>query len=504
MAPGTLLADRYRTLATLGHGGSATVYAAHDVRRDAEVALKLLARDADAAQRALFQREYHTLAQITHPGVIRVFEYDSAPEGLLYTMERLDGADLSQLAPMPIARACRVLCEVASALAIVHSRRLLHRDVSHRNVRVSGDGHAKLIDFGAMSPVGFAGDLIGTPPFLAPEIANRERIDQRSDLYALGALAYWLLNGRHLYPAKTVRQLRKLWQSTPAPSFAPDTPPALQQLIAALLQRDARLRPGSAAEVIDRLSALAGISADQSPSVARAYLDHPKLIGRGAELGSVRGLLDRAGTGQASAMLVLGAQGTGKSRVLEELVMHARFAGLSVLQVSAHAAERKSNGLLMLLFAELQRELPNVFAAVSALRTPSVPPAGAATSVTGPELQARAQAEWLTLFGAAATRERLLLVVDDAHLADDESLITLGALAALAPRGPSILLSARDRSHEGVRRFSARAEKLVKLRALSADETAQLVDSLFSGSPVGTRMATFMHEHTRGNPLQCI
>src|SRR5205085_1731189 len=100
---------------------------------------------------ALFEREFHTLAQLQHPHVIAVYDYgltsDAQP---YYTMELLDGGDLVARAPLPWREACSLLFDVCSSLALLHSRRLLHRDISPRNVRCTRDGRAKLIDFGAM------------------------------------------------------------------------------------------------------------------------------------------------------------------------------------------------------------------------------------------------------------------------------------------------------------------------------------------------------------------
>ena len=104
-------------------------------------------------------------------------------------MELLDGSDLRERGQLPWREACALLRDVASSLAILHSRRLLHRDVSARNVRCTSDGRAKLIDFGAMTPMGVAKHVVGTPPFVPPEALQLQALDGRADLYALGALA---------------------------------------------------------------------------------------------------------------------------------------------------------------------------------------------------------------------------------------------------------------------------------------------------------------------------
>src|SRR5688572_32555391 len=145
----------------------AVVYRAHDEAAGRDVVLRRLRPElrerTDVAQ--LFQREYHTLAQIRHPRIIEVYEYGVDQGGPYYTMELLDGQDLRELAPVPWADACIYLRDVAYSLALLHTRRLLHRDLSPRNVRRTSDGRAKLFDFGTMATFGVPRDVVGTAPF---------------------------------------------------------------------------------------------------------------------------------------------------------------------------------------------------------------------------------------------------------------------------------------------------------------------------------------------------
>ncbi|MET0384514.1 MAG: serine/threonine-protein kinase, partial [Polyangiales bacterium] len=193
--PPDFIADRYRVRAVLGQGGMGVVYRVHDERDDCELALKQLTLRGEHAQMAttLFEREFLTLSELAHPRVVQVCDYGVDPEGPYYTMELLPGEDLRTLGKQPWQRACELLRDLASSLAILHSRRLLHNDVSPRNVRCTPDGRAKLIDFGAMSAMGVNKRIVGTPPFTAPETLNQQALDGRSDLYALGALAYGLM-----------------------------------------------------------------------------------------------------------------------------------------------------------------------------------------------------------------------------------------------------------------------------------------------------------------------
>ncbi len=270
---GDTIADRYEVLRLLGRGGMADVYEVRDVQTGLTLALKQLRAERDdraGLAIALFEREYYTLAQLAHPSVIRVYEYGVDEHGAHYTMELLEGSDLLELGKRPWREACSVLRDVASALAVLHSRRWLHRDLSPRNVIVGPDGVAKLIDFGAMAPMGVARALVGTPPLVPPEAVQQQALDAQADLNSLGALAYFMLTGRHAFPARAFDDLRDLWRTAvrPPERFAPELPAGLSQLVLELLQLDRFARPASAAAVIERLDGLLGRNAAASETDA--------------------------------------------------------------------------------------------------------------------------------------------------------------------------------------------------------------------------------------------
>jgi serine/threonine protein kinase len=169
----------------------ATVYRVHDQSSGGRCALKRArASGSGSAERRqqLLEREYHTLAQLAHPRIIEVYDFGRDERGPFYTMELLDGTDLASIGSVPWQRACALLRDVASSLSVLHSRGLLHRDVSARNVRCASNGSAKLIDFGALCSIGLDLEVVGTPPFVAPEAIQMQALDARADLFSLGAL----------------------------------------------------------------------------------------------------------------------------------------------------------------------------------------------------------------------------------------------------------------------------------------------------------------------------
>ncbi|HEX6240034.1 MAG TPA: serine/threonine-protein kinase, partial [Polyangiales bacterium] len=190
----TAAGGRYLIERLLGKGGMASVYAVLDTASGQRAALKRLHAEAAPSAAPLFEREYRTLASLRHPCIVEVYDYGVDAEGPYYTMELVDGRDLSGHAPVPWRSACAYLRDVASIVGLLHARQLLHRDLSPRNL-MDCDGRLKLIDFGALADFGRPAEVAGTPPFVPPEALRGERLDQRADLFALGALGYWLVTG---------------------------------------------------------------------------------------------------------------------------------------------------------------------------------------------------------------------------------------------------------------------------------------------------------------------
>jgi serine/threonine-protein kinase len=247
----------------------------------------------------LFEREYRVLLSLQHPRIIEVYEYGLDAEGPTYTMELIEGSDLRELAPLPALSTCRYLRDVASSLALLHARRLLHRDVSARNVRTRADGSCKLIDFGALMSFGTSDQIVGTPPAIPPEALSGQALDQRTDLYSLGTLGYYLLTGRHAYPARSVQALPDAWanQVVPPSFYVPDVPKELEALILQMISLDVLCRPNSASEAIDRLNAIASLEPDHNARIARGYFRGTQLVERGRELSRADRAIARAKEG---------------------------------------------------------------------------------------------------------------------------------------------------------------------------------------------------------------
>jgi serine/threonine protein kinase len=354
---------RYQVLETLGRGGVAVVYKARDLVRDQLIALKQLTAPTSASQGALrlelFEREYRTLAELAHPSIIAVYDYVVDGDNVFYTMELVEGFDLNARTCWPWREVCELMAQVCSALSLVHSRGMIHRDITPRNIRCSQAGRAKLIDFGAMAPMGWAKEVIGTPAFMAPEVIEQGSLDARTDLYELGATIYFILTGTLAYPASELWQLRDLWQAPPElPShFAPDIPDALVTLVMSLLSHAPALRPRSAAEVMQRLLSIAGVTSHESPEVSRSYLKAPVLVGREQELAAIRVQMREARSGKRQSLVVSAAPGLGRSRLLDACATEFRLEGAMVLRASAASVGDDVLGVAQSLAEQLVDQL---------------------------------------------------------------------------------------------------------------------------------------------------
>src|SRR5687768_8265080 len=202
------LADRYRVERELGAGGMATVYLAHDLKHDRDVAIKVLHPDLGAALGAeRFLSEIRTTARLQHPHILPLLDSGEADGLLYYVMPLVTGETLrtrlDRERQLPIADAVRIAREVAGALDYAHRHAVIHRDIKPENVLLH-DGSALVADFGIALAVQQAGGQrltqtglsLGTPQYMSPEQAMGERtIDARSDIYALGAVTYEMLTG---------------------------------------------------------------------------------------------------------------------------------------------------------------------------------------------------------------------------------------------------------------------------------------------------------------------
>ncbi len=247
------LSDRYRVERELGQGGMATVYLAHDLRHERDVAIKVLHPDLGAALGSeRFLSEIRTTARLQHPHILPLLDSGEADGLLYYVMPLVTGetlrSRLERERQLPIDDAVRIAREVADALGSAHALGIIHRDIKPENILLQG-GHALVADFGIALAVQHAGGQrmtqtglsLGTPQYMSPEQAMGERaIDARSDIYALGAVTYEMLVGEAPFTGPSVQAIvaKVMTEKPTAPTATRDTiPDAVEDAVLTALSK---------------------------------------------------------------------------------------------------------------------------------------------------------------------------------------------------------------------------------------------------------------------------
>jgi serine/threonine protein kinase len=208
---------RYEDLGDLGHGGMGYVFKALDRELNEVIAIKVLTRsDPDERDVVLtrFKGEVSMNRKVSHPNVCRLYDYGVAGELPYLTMEYVDGRDLAAVidleSPVPLARSLRILTQLTRAVSAAHAVGIVHRDLKPANVMIRPSGDLSILDFGLAHDtnrtdprITRAGTAVGTPQYMSPEQVQGRLVDERSDIYAIGAIAFELLTGRRMFSGRT-------------------------------------------------------------------------------------------------------------------------------------------------------------------------------------------------------------------------------------------------------------------------------------------------------------
>jgi serine/threonine-protein kinase len=266
----TVVGKRYELLALLGAGGMGNVYKARDLELDEVVALKILRRDVAGAPGALdrFRREVKLARRVTHANVARVFDIGELGEEKILTMELVDGEALSVLlereGPLSLARCLEIASAICAGVGAAHAAGVVHRDLKPDNVMLAKDGRVVVTDFGiARAVVGETsktfGGFVGTPAYMAPEQVEGTTIDERTDVFAFGAMLYEMATGAHPWQgdsALVVAAARLLHPPMDPRRHRADLPERLVDLVLRCLARNRDDRPAKMSDVAAVLSTI--------------------------------------------------------------------------------------------------------------------------------------------------------------------------------------------------------------------------------------------------------
>ena len=284
---GAVIAGRYRIEREIGRGGMATVFLAHDIRHDRQVALKFIhAEVADRQATERFRREIALLARLQHPHILPLYDSGESDGALFYVMPYIAGESLrgriTREKRLPVNEAIRLACEIADALAYAHAHDIIHRDIKPENILLS-EGHALVGDFGIARAVSRAGGrrltdagfAVGTLSYMSPEQGAGDAVDGRSDLYSLGCVVYEMLAG--VVPFSGPSAVAILAQrfgdpATPLRKRRAEVPPAVDAAVLKALEPV----PANRFESMAAFSATLGRAEEESAARATAKLVIPK------------------------------------------------------------------------------------------------------------------------------------------------------------------------------------------------------------------------------------
>lgn len=296
----TQLRHRYAIERLLGRGGMGAVYLARDLQLDRPVALKVLPAEfvSQVDLRARFLQETRTAASFSHPNIVPVFSIEDREGLLAFAMGYVEGESLADIVkragPLSVRETVRMLQDVGYALAYAHGRGVVHRDIKPDNIMIErATGRALVMDFGISRTISNAsaaaaapgltrvGEVVGSPEFMSPEQASGDVVDGRSDLYALGLVAWFALTGELAISGETTQKVlvKQLTQAVPPiAERRPDLPASLAAVIDRCVQKDPADRFATAESLVEAVDNTA-LRGAEIPLPVRLFADELGQVG---------------------------------------------------------------------------------------------------------------------------------------------------------------------------------------------------------------------------------
>lgn len=522
-----IVGKRYQLVAEIGSGNMGTVYRAVDRLTGRTVALKLVkvppehlrygSYSAEGDTRLMLAREFRILSSLRHPHIISVLDYgfdDIYGHRQPYVaMELLEASQsLTDAAErLSIEHKIELLSQVLQALIYLHRRGVLHRDLKPANVLVV-DGQVKVLDFGLSINTEQAHheELAGTPGYMAPELWLGNPATKRSDLYAFGVIAYRLLAGQHPFDLSDLRLLYNQVTSVKPDLSLIDAPDGVVEIIGKLMSKDPYARFDDANEVIRALRDATGLGLSVETAATReSFLQAAAFVGRQKELRTLVETLSETLDGRGSAWLVGGESGVGKSRLIDEVRTRALVSGFLVLRGAGADDTRPLFYMLhdALAWLALIVEPSDRDAAILKTIVPEIGQLLGRDIPDPPPVSPQAAHARLLLTVEALFRglcvgenpQPILLILEDLHWADTESLLILERLTRLVHGLPILIIGTyRDDENPNLPVMLPEAKGMI-LSRLDENETAQLVEGMLGEAGRSAELLQLVRAETEGN-----
>jgi Tol biopolymer transport system component len=289
LQPGARLGP-YEIVNPIGAGGMGEVYRAHDSKLGRDVALKVLppSLETDSTALARFEREARSVAQLSHPNILGIFDFGHEGRTAYAVMELLEGETLRGRmgdTPLPPRKALEYSVQVAHGLAAAHDKGIVHRDLKPENVFITRDDRVKILDFGLAKPMEFgtsaatiantlgtaSGTIMGTVGYMAPEQVRGHATDHRSDIFAFGVVLYEMVTGRRAFSGDTPADTISAILNADVPEIentGTGVPAALERIVRRCLEKKPELRFQSAHDLAFALETVSGAATRSGPVAA--------------------------------------------------------------------------------------------------------------------------------------------------------------------------------------------------------------------------------------------
>ena len=523
-APRELFGRRYELREQLGQGGMGVVYRAYDRLTGRFVALKQVTTNpdhlvfasktnqAEASGKMDFRlalaNEFKTLASLRHPNIISVLDYGFDSRGQpFFTMDLLEDAKTILVAGRgrSVATRLRLLIQVLYALAYLHRRGILHRDLKPGNVLVA-DGQVKVLDFGLAIARGEQTEhSAGTLGYMAPELLKGEPSSEASDMYAVGVIGYEMLTGRYPFEAKDSSSILDQIMNTPVTfGAASEIDPRVVTVIERLLAKAPEDRYPDVNTVIALYAAANNQQIPYETSATReSFLQAAQFVGRTAEMAQLTGALSGALAGHGGLWLIGGESGVGKSRLADELRTVGLVQGMQAIRGQAVSEGGSSYQVWRDLLRRLALlvDLNDAEASVLKAVIPGLANLLGRVIPDAPELEPQpTQVRLLTTLQdlVGRTTQPMLVILEDLQWAGEESLTLLEWLArAAADRRILLIGTFRDDEKPDLpARFSA--AHTFKLHRLPRETIAELSAYILGGDQQPA-LIDLLERETAGN-----
>jgi eukaryotic-like serine/threonine-protein kinase len=519
---------RYVINTILGQGGMGVVYHATDRLFNKDIALKQVLTDPAAIEfsssygiedyRLSLAREFKLSASLRHPNIVDVLEYgfdlDNIP---YYTMEVLSQPQsiLEYALLQPISVRLELIVQLLNAISYLHRRGIVHRDLKPANVLIE-NGQVKVLDFGlsimqdhTKTSEDESDVTVGTLAYIAPEVLMGKAPSRVTDLYAIGVMGYEMIAGKHPFdvsnPGVLIHQI-----VTEFPDINQlDVKVEIANIFMRLLHKDPDLRQPSAQDVIDELEKeIHSTQSVNQVAIRESFLQAAKLVGRESELHQLEQALDQSVNRHSSMWLVVGESGVGKSRLLEELRTRALVKGLLVMRGLADRVGSRPYELwlpilrwIAILLEDLTVDdiefLSRFITDLDTLIEIDFPPN------LSKEFKPEAIREFIVNLLRRLSqhlKRPILIILEDLHWAEDESLQLLYDLPEIIDSIPSLMVAASFRDDEGVSLIDALPNvNLLKLQRFDTDKIAELSQAMLGEGGKQEHVIRLLERETEGN-----